>query len=259
MIWLVVLGAAVCGALIYGGFEWRALQEVAAPPVTETIQTLPADTRPTMHHPLVELLKLVAAALIGILVSAVHQRYHGEKPLPKSLHQAQVLLCVAGAMIMIIIGNSLARAFGVAGAAGIVRFRTPVEDPKDTTVIFLQLSLGLACGLGAFAVAGLGTLFLCVFLVLLDRFGEAKRRSVLLSMTAPTKEFPTEQVNRVLAASVDFFEQREVIQGAEAVMRYQVTMDPNTSLTYLTQELVKAGLKSVAWGEPGEKKKDKAA
>jgi uncharacterized membrane protein YhiD involved in acid resistance len=248
----------VCGVLIYGGFEWRALQEAAAPPVN---QTLPVDTgtRPTMHHPLIEFLKLVAAAMIGMLVSAVHQRYHGEKPLPKSLQQAQVLLCVAGAMIMIIIGNNLARAFGVAGAAGIVRFRTPVEDPKDTTVIFLQLSLGLACGLGAFAVAGLGTLFLCVFLVMLDRFGEAKRRSVLLSMTAPTKEFPAEQVNRVLAASVDFFEQREVVQGAEAVMRYQVTMDPNTSLTYLTGELVKAGLKSVAWGEPGDKKKDKGA
>jgi hypothetical protein len=232
------------------------LQEAASPALN---QTLPADTRPTLHHPLVEFLKLVAAAMIGILVSAVHQRYHGEKPLPKSLQQAQVLLCVAGAMIMIIIGNSLARAFGVAGAAGIVRFRTPVEDPKDTTVIFLQLSLGLACGLGAFAVAGLGTLFLCCFLVLLDRFGEAKRRSVLLSMTAPTKDFPAEQVNRVLAASVDFFEQREVVQGAEAVMRYQVMMDPSTSLTYLTQELVKAGLKSVSWGEPGEKKKDKGA
>jgi hypothetical protein len=251
MIWVVVLGAALCGALIWGGLEWQGLREGVAGadhlPLTET--------RPTMHHPLVELLKLVCAAMIGILISVVHRRCHREKPIPKSLEQSQILLCVAGAMIMIIIGNSLARAFGVAGAAGIVRFRTPVEDPKDTTVIFLMLSLGLACGLGAFAVAGLGTVFLAVFLVVLDKFGETRRRAALLSMTAPGKEFPTEEVNRVLAGSVDFFEQREEVQGAETVIRYQVTMDPNASLTYLTQELMKTGLKAVSWGDPTEKKK----
>ncbi len=45
-----------------------------------------------------------------------------------ALEQAQVLLCVSGALMMIIIGSSLARAFGIAGAASIIRFRTPVED-----------------------------------------------------------------------------------------------------------------------------------
>jgi hypothetical protein len=257
--WLVISGVALCGALVWGGLEWREAlkQQPSAPPITTLPGVTEVEPPPTLHHPFVELLKLVSAAFVGMVVTAFHKRYHGEKPLPKSLEQAQILLCVAGAMIMVIIGNSLARAFGVAGAAGIVRFRTPVEDPKDTTVIFLLLGLGMACGLGAFAVAGLGMVFLSAFLIVLDRFGEAKRRTVLLSMTAPTKDFPVDQVNQVLVASVDFFEQREVIQGNEALVRYQVTMDPNTSLTYLTQELMKAGLKAVSWGEPGEKKKDK--
>ncbi len=213
-----------------------------------------ADTRPTLHHPFVELLKLVAAALVGMVVTGFHKKYHGDRPLPRPLEHAQILLCIAGAMIMIIIGNSLARAFGVAGAAGIVRFRTPVEDPKDTTVIFLLLGLGMACGLGAFAVAGLGMIFLSAFLVVLDQFGEARRRVVLLSMTAPTKDFPAAEVNQVLSASADFFEQREVVQGPEALMRYQVTLDPNVSLTHLTQELLRTGLKAVVWGEPAQKK-----
>ena len=250
-IWLVVLGAALCGAMVWGGLVWDTQQAGVA----DTNQLpMTTETRPTMHHPLVELLKLVCAALIGMLVSAVHRRNHGDKPLPKSLEQAQILLCVAGAMVMIIIGNNIARAFGVAGAAGIVRFRTPVEDPKDTTVIFLMLTLGLACGLGAFAVAGLGTVFLSVFLMVLGRVGENKQRTCLLSMTALGAEFPTERVNRVLAGTVDFFEQREVVQGPETLIRYQVTMDPGSSLTYLTQELMKAGLKAVSWGDPADKK-----
>ena len=256
-LWLVVSGAVLCFALVWGGSEWEKRATPAPAPAAALPAPLvePPPAASTTHPPLVELLKLVSAALVGMVVTAVHKRCHGEKPLPRSLEQAQILLCVAGAMIMIIIGNSLARAFGVAGAAGIVRFRTPVEDPKDTTVIFLLLGLGLSCGLGAFAVAGLGTVFLSVFLVVLDKFGEAKRRMILLSMTATGKEFPAEQVNRVLLASVDSYEQREVVAANEAVMKYQVTMEPNVSLTWLSQELMKAGLKSVVWGEPTKKEK----
>ena len=65
------------------------------------------------------------------------------------MEQAQTLLCVSGAMMMIIIGNSLARAFGIAGAASIIRFRTPVDDPKDVTILFLLMGLGMSSGLGA--------------------------------------------------------------------------------------------------------------
>ena len=64
------------------------------------------------------------------------------------MEQAQTLLCVSGAMMMIIIGNSLARAFGIAGAASIIRFRTPVDDPKDVTILFLLMGLGMSSGLG---------------------------------------------------------------------------------------------------------------
>src|SRR4030095_4126565 len=95
--------------------------------------------------------KMIAAALIGALVTAIHTPVSRDRP--KSLEQAQTLLCVSGAMMMIIIGNSLARAFGIAGAAGIVRFRTPVDDPKDVTILFLLMGLGMAAGLGVSARA----------------------------------------------------------------------------------------------------------
>ncbi|MBI3695750.1 MAG: hypothetical protein HY238_13040, partial [Acidobacteria bacterium] len=143
------------------------------------------------------------------------------------------------------------------GAAGIVRFRTPVEDPKDTTILFLMIGLGMACGVGLIEVAGLGTVFLCLVLAVLDRFGEAKARVVVLSLVATSKDFPDEHVHNILTQSVTFFEPREVIHGNEAVVRYSVTMDPNVSLSYLSQQLMAggtAGLKSVSWGEPPKAK-----
>ena len=121
----------------------------------------PSREAPIFESAWAELVKLVAAGLVGIMVTMVHRRYQGEKAPNRSLIQAAVLLCISGALMMIIIGNSTARALGIAGGASIIRFRTPVDDPKDAILLFIVLALGMATGLGAFAVTGLATLFLC--------------------------------------------------------------------------------------------------
>jgi hypothetical protein len=253
--WPLVFGAGLVGAaLILGAIQWPSL--LMSTGLASKVPFESSEHNALPLHPFAELLKLVVATLIGIVVTAVHKRYHRDKPLTRSLQQAQVLLCVAGAMVMIVIGNSVARAFGVAGAAGIVRFRTPVEDPKDTTILFLLVALGMACGVGLLEVAGLGTVFLCVVLVGLDQFGEAKARSMMLSLVASGKEFPDEHVHRILASSVDFFEAREVLKGDEATVRYSVTLSPHTSLSWLSQQLMaggESGVKSVSWQEPSKK------
>ncbi len=239
-VWL--LGAATL--LVAAGLVWLDQRWPASPGET-------GDSANPRFDAGVEALKLVFAALIGALVSAVHRRHPGDKPISRSLAQAQILLCVAGALMMIIIGNSLARALGIAGGATIVRFRTPVEDPKDSTVLFLLLGLGMACGLGEFGVAGFGTLFLCLCLVLLDWIVERKPRAMMLEMVAVGPQFPAEYVNRLLAAYQVRFEPREVGQhGQKATVRYYCTLDPDTPLQRLSEQLTDAdaaGLKSVSW------------
>ncbi len=206
--------------------------------------------------PLMQFLKLVLATLIGLLVTAVHKRYHRDRPLPRSLQQAQVLLCIAGALVMIIIGNSTAIAFGVAGAAGIVRFRTPVEDPKDTTILFLLVALGMASGVGLMEVAAGGAVFLCLVIALLDRIGESAGRSLILTVVAAGKDFPNEHVQRILGSTVDYYEVRELIRGNEATARYSVMLAATTKLSWINQQLMEngeAGLKSVSWQDAGKK------
>jgi hypothetical protein len=162
---LVVGIGALCAGLLWIDAQWPASVTSGFAPTELSLQE--AADQPVLVQPLLQLFKLVVAAIIGLLVTAVHRRYPSDKPLTRSLAQAQILLCVAGSLMMIIIDGSLARAFGVVGAASIIRFRTPVEDPKDTTILFLLLGLGMACGMGTFAVAGLATTFLCLVLVLL--------------------------------------------------------------------------------------------
>jgi anti-anti-sigma factor len=203
--------------------------------------------------PLLELLKLVVAAAIGMLVTVVHRRQRGEHAHSRSMEQAQVLLCVSGAMMMIIIGGSVARAFGIAGAAAIIRFRTPVEDPMDITVLFLLMGLGMSTGLGAFAVAGLGTAFLCVLLVLLDRIRPDMPREMMVEIQADGRDFPTAHVQSVFARNGVVFEPRELSQGKSVAVRYRATLTPQQSLDDLSAQLVAgggAGIKSVSWEHP---------
>ena len=252
--WGLVVAAAVGAAiLIYGSAlfpEFIAMPGFARDSIFTGNNTAPAS------RPISDLVRLMVAALVGLAVTTIHRKYHRDRPLPRSLLQAQVLLCIAGAVMMVIIGDSVARAFGVAGAAGIVRFKTPVEDPKDTTILFLLVALGMACGVGSLEIACLGATFLCLVLVGLDRFGEAKARTMLLQLVATSKEFPSDHVHDVLRASVENFEAREVIQGNEATVKYAVTMSQTTPIGWVSQQLMAngtAGVKSVSWSEPKTK------
>jgi anti-anti-sigma factor len=247
--WVAAAGIALCAALVWIGFRWPAA--VAGGPTTLDAGT-PTST-PLTVHPAAELLKLIAAASIGVLITAIHAPSAPDRPLGRSMRHAQILLCVSGAMIMIIIGNSLARAFGIAGAASIIRFRTPVEDPKDVTILFLLMALGMACGLGAFAVAGLSTAFLGLFLLFLDRRSEHRVRTLLIEIEAEGRDFPTDHVQRVFARNRVVFEPREVSQGRETSVTYHVSIDPNLSLEDLSAQLMSdgtAGVKSVSWETP---------
>jgi anti-anti-sigma factor len=241
-------GSALCAALVWIGLQWPAVLGLPDGGLAAAVEGTPVGP----VHPVAQLGKLLAAALIGMLVTAIHAPAAPDRPLGRSMRHAQILLCVSGAMMMIIIGNSLARAFGIAGAASIIRFRTPVEDPKDVTIIFLLMALGMACGLGAFAVAGLSTAFLCVFLLFLDRRGELRARSLLIEVAAEGRDFPTDHVQRVFARHRVVFEPREVSQGEETVVRYHATVDPHMPLEDLSAQLMAggAGVKSVSWEVP---------
>ncbi|MGE5361186.1 MAG: STAS domain-containing protein [Bacteroidales bacterium] len=253
---LVAGGTFLVGALVAGGLASPLLRPAADVVAFPGAAVVPTAGGAAALQPFVDVIKLVAASAIGILITAVSRRYRPEKVQTQSMEQAQVLLCVSGAMMMIIIGNSLARAFGIAGAASIIRFRTPVEDPKDITVLFLLMGLGMATGLGAFALAGMGAAFLSVALVVLEHVGARKPRLMTVEVKATDRAFPVRHVESVFARNGIIFEPREISQGGQSVVEYYTRLDPNVALDDVTHALIAdgtAGIKSVVW-EPARKK-----
>jgi hypothetical protein len=207
------------------------------------------------------LLRLACAAAIGVIVTLVQRHARGHhllSPAVEALDQAQVLLALAGGLMMMVIGNSLAHAFGIAGAASIVRFRTPVEDPRDVTVLFLAMALGMAAGLGAFAIAGLGLTFLCGFLVLMRWLYAAEGRSVKVTLVSKSPAFPLSHVHAVFDANHIAIEPLDVTAGKEAAIRFRGRLPNGEALDAQVQRLSDellgdgtAGLKEVSW-EPAK-------
>jgi len=250
---IVVAGIAACLFIAGIGLAWRITPGSA--PAAESL-TGPDGTAlwaSPWGYPFSEVIQLLSAGVIALFVTHVQKRRQFERPLDRSMEQAQVLLAVSGALIMIIIGSSLARAFGIAGAAGIIRFRTPVEDPKDVTVLFLLMGLGMACGIGALPVAALGGLFLAGAIVVLDLIIAVKPRLMLVEMTASGREFPLAHVVSVFAQYGITWEPLELKQDDEAEMTYRTTLPPHVLIDEVTETLVaggKHGLSAVSWEPP---------
>lgn len=248
-VWAAII--VLCGSLVAVGIRWPTELSGLVDPTGALVPELGVPPS-RLVPPFLELLKLLAAALIGVVVTAIHKPEPRERSLARSMVQAQTLLCVSGAMVMIIIGNNVARAFGIAGAASIIRFRTPVDDPKDVTILFLLMGLGMAAGLGFFAVAGLATAFLCVALLVLDRMAEEQTRLMSVEIQARGRQFPAPHVEGIFARNQVVFEPREISQGKNVSVRYHTWLDPRASLDDLSAQLMgeDAGVESVSWEHP---------
>jgi hypothetical protein len=120
--------------------------------------------------------RMLAAALIGTVLALRPWRLLLRKGLPKAeMIQAQVLLCAAAAVITAVIGDSMAKAFGLVGLGGFVRFRSGLKDPRDAAILFLMIGLGMACGHGSLGLAGVGTVFVALLLFVLDLFNKEEK------------------------------------------------------------------------------------
>ncbi len=108
--------------------------------------------------PATAILTMLLAFVLGQSVAWLYAATHRGLTYSRNLVHSIVLLTMIISMIMLVVGDSLARAFGLVGAVALVRFRTVVRDARDTTFIFLALAVGIACGVQHYALAVAGTL-----------------------------------------------------------------------------------------------------
>ncbi len=134
------------------------------------------------------ILSVLGSSLVfGIILSLVYIFSCRNERYSRGLSITLVLLPVIIGTVIMLVSDSFARAFGLAGAFSIIRFRSTQGNPKDLAYIFAGLAIGLACGMGYILAGGIITAFICVILLILSlvKYGISKTPPMLLKITVP--------------------------------------------------------------------------
>ena len=128
------------------------------------------------------LLCSLVALLCGALIAFTYTR---RTRFTQSLVLAVILLPFAVQTVIMLVNGNVGTGVAVAGAFGLVRFRSAPGNAKDISVIFVAMAVGLACGSGYIALSVLFTVIACAVLYLLVFFHIGADRSGEKSSTSP--------------------------------------------------------------------------
>jgi len=141
----------------------------------------PSDTTLRVSDVVSAAVRLTLASALAAALALRPRRAGTPERRPAVVH-TQIILAVVGALVMLVVGSSLARAFGIVGAAGLVRYRAKIEDPKDAGVMLSTLAVGLATGVGLWPIAIVGTVFLLGLLWLVESFERTATRLLVVTI-----------------------------------------------------------------------------
>lgn len=141
---------------------------------------------------------ILLSFLIGWIIATVYKNTHRSLSYSASFTFTLVLLSVSGSILMMIVGNSLARAFSLFGAFSIIRFRTAVKESRDIAFVFISLILGMAVGTNNYTIALVSTLLIVAVILFLTKrgFGLINEADQLLVLEFPAK-LPTDKLMNV--------------------------------------------------------------
>lgn len=130
---------------------------------------------------------VVGAFLLALPVAFTYVRTRNRLKYDQSLVQTVIMLPVVVTAILIVVENSLALAFSLAGIVAAVRFRSNLKDNRDAVYIFAAVGIGFAAGVGTLSIATFLSLFFCVLELLLwklDLTADHERTFGMLCMPA---------------------------------------------------------------------------
>ncbi len=175
--------------------------------------------------------------------------------------ETQILMAVVAGAMMMVVGDSAARAFGIFAAASLVRFRTNIRDPKEITVLLVCLGVGLAAGVGRWDMAVVLSVFVLLTLAILEYFEESQVfRSMEVSVATRNTETTHEVLKRLFREYRIDAELRELNHPDKAKpmgkIVYLLNIKPKTSTDSLSDEIMSAdkeNVDSVEWEQKESK------
>lgn len=186
---------------------------------------------------------LIVALACGVAIAWIYRwTYRGTSYAP-SFVRSMVVLPMVTALVMLVIGSNLARAFGLVGAMSIIRFRTAVKDTHDIVFIFFTLAVGLAAGVGMHAAAWIGTLVIGVTVLGTTGFGfgHVQRNAMLLEFAYDAAGAPSTPIYQAVldkhCRGSSVLSVRQPTEGEELLVTMHTRLKRTAGASELVAEL----------------------
>lgn len=155
------------------------------------------------------ILSLALAFVTSLVVAWTYRATHRNISYSQSYVHTLIILGMLVALIMLVVGSNIARAFALVGALSVVRFRNAIKETRDVGFIFLVMGVGMACGTRFYTLAVIATLVICVVVLLMHRFNwfalNVQRQVVKVQVPADGTDYGP-AVDDVLIHSTDEYE-----------------------------------------------------
>lgn len=190
--------------------------------------------------------QILCAILLSFVLSSVYATVYRWTFQGLSYSRAFVHTMIIGAMVVsmliMAIGNNLARGLGILGTLAIIRFRTPIRDPRDMVFLFACLGTGIACGAATYGVAIIGTIMITIAALGLHWSPFASRREYegllrFLIPSTPTCEAQVQAVLQECCIAFHLIAMREAVQGDHIEYSYQIRLIDPSYQTDLVEKL----------------------
>jgi len=196
-------------------------------------------------------LRIGLAFVLGFGISQIYRQTHRGPSFSPSFVRTLVMLSMITSVIMMIIGNSLARAFGLVGAMAIIRFRTALKETRDIAFVFFSLAVGTASGTGAYTLAIISSVLIsvCVLILTFARFTSSRKRALLLRFpVVPTDDPEAQYVNtfRKFLSVWRVLDMKSIRMGQFLELSFEVRFkDPNRASEFIADLTGVEGLERV--------------
>jgi uncharacterized membrane protein YhiD involved in acid resistance len=190
------------------------------------------------------LLNVMVSLTCSFVVSLIYRFTYRGPGYSESFVNSIVFLSVITTLVIMVIGNNLARAFGLVGALSIIRFRTAIKDTMDIVYIFLALAIGMAAGVGyhKLAIAGAGIVGLVLVLFSKSKLSFFLSDQYMLQCIYTNGEPNVNPITELLSSFCSSFEvisiRSDEIDSAFEYS-YYIRVKKNKDINHLLHELKK--------------------
>ena len=152
-----------------------------------------------IYTPSTVIINLILSFFLGLFISYVYKQTHKGMSYSQSFMITNIFIALIVCMVIMIIGNSIARAFALVGALSIIRFRTVIKDTKDIAYIFWSLAAGMACGTSSYFIAVLGTIIIALiaFILFKTNYGSIYKSEFILQLRYKKDNDEKAQYNQI--------------------------------------------------------------